>query len=247
MLTIEGREAHDLARRSRETTSQIFRYAIARGIATRNPAMDFKPSDILIEVPVKHQPRIDARDLPELMQKVDSYSGEDVTRYAMWLMAYTFVRTSELIKAPWTEFDLKESRWDIPGPRMKMKLPHIVPLAPQVVGVLRKLKALTGDGPLLFPGPFNKEQPISTNTVLFALYRLGYKGQMTGHGFRGVASTVLHEHGYDHAHIELQLAHVEGDRVAAAYNYAQYLPQRTRMMRWWADYLDTQLAKSRKA
>jgi integrase len=247
MLTINSRGAHDLAKRARETNSQVFRFAIARDLVKRNPAMDFQPGDVLAEVQVRHQPRVDARDLPELLAKVESYTGEEVTRLAAKLMAYTFVRTSELIKAPWTEFNLDGGRWDIPGERMKMGLPHVVPLAPQVVKLLRELHRLTGDGPLLFPGPFDRKHPISTNTVLFALYRMGYRGRMTGHGFRGVASTILHEQGFNHAHIELQLAHVEGDRVAAAYNYAQYLKQRTEMMQWWADYLDAQLVKGRKA
>ena len=247
MLTIEGREAHDLAKRARETTSQIFRFAIARGIASRNPAMDFKPSDILVEVKVKNHARVDASDLPELLRKMDDYTGDEITCSAMKLMAYTFVRTSELVQAPWTEFDFSAARWTIPGERMKMGLPHIVPLSRQSLEVLRELKSLTGKGRLVFPGAKDKKKPISTNTILFGLYRLGYRHRMTGHGFRGVASTVLHERDFDHAHIELQLAHVEGDRVAAAYNFAKYLKQRTEMMQWWADYLDAQLAKGRGA
>jgi integrase len=246
MLAIDARGAHDLAKRARETTSQIFRYAIAHGLAERNPAMDFQPGDILAEVQVKHQPRVDARDLPELLASMDGYTGDTITRLAMRLMAYTFLRTSELIEAPWSEFDLDRARWDIPGPRMKMKLPHIVPLSRQSIEVLQELKALTGKGELVFPGANDKDKPMSNNTILFGLYRLGYRHQMTGHGFRGIASTVLHEHGKDHAHIELQLAHAEGSKVAAAYNFAQYLPQRAEMMQWWADYLDAQLEKGKQ-
>jgi integrase len=247
MLAIEGREAHDLAKRARETTSQIFRFAIARGIASRNPAMDFKPSDILVEVKTKHHVRVDAGDLPELLAKMDDYTGDAITRYAMKLMAYTFVRTSELIEAPWSEFDLDGARWTIPAERMKMGTQHIVPLARQAVKVLRSLKVLTGNGELVFPGAEDRNRPISTNTILFAIYRLGYRGRMTGHGFRGVASTILNEKGFDEKHIEVQLAHLKRDKVAAAYNYAKYLPQRTKMMQWWADYLDAQLAKGREA
>jgi integrase len=247
MLAIDARGAHDLAKRARETTSQIFRFAIARGLAARNPAMDFQPGDILAEVQVKNQARVSASDLPDLLAAMDGYTGDDVTRYALQLMALTFVRTSELIQAPWSEFDLAHARWNIPGPRMKMKLPHVVPLAPQTVALLRELKKITGKGELVFPGAVEPTQSISTNTLLFALYRMGYKGKMTGHGFRGVASTVLSEHGYEEAHIELQLAHTKKNKVAAAYNHAKYLKQRTEMMQWWADYLDVALAKGRKA
>jgi integrase len=214
MLAIEGREAHDLAKRTRETTSQIFRFAIARGIASRNPAMDFKPSDILVEVKTKNHARVDASDLPELLVKVDDYTGDAITRYAMWLMAYTFVRTSELIEAPWTEFDFDQARWNILGERMKMGLPHIVPLSQQSLEVLRELKSLTGRGRLVFPGANDKNKPMSNNTILFALYRLGYRDRMTGHGFRGLASTILNEHEFKEAHIELQLAHMKRNKVA---------------------------------
>jgi integrase len=164
----------------------------------------------------------------------------------MKLMAYTFVRTSEEIEAPWTEFDLDNARWTIPPERMKMDTPHIVPLSRQSVEVLQALKLLTGNGRLAFPGANDKDKPMSNNTILYALYRLGYRDRMTGHGFRGLASTILNENGFDEAHIELQLA-LKRNKVAAAYNHAKYLKQRTAMMQWWADYLDVQLAKGRRA
>ena len=125
-----------------------------------------------------------------------------------------------------------------------MDTPHIVPLSRQAVEVLRALKLLTGNGRLVFPGANDKKKPMSNNTILFALYRLGYRDRMTGHGFRGLASTILHENGFDEAHIELQLAHMKRNKVAAAYNHAKYLKQRTAMMQWWADYLDAQLARA---
>jgi integrase len=130
---------------------------------------------------------------------------------------------------------------------MKMKTPHIIPLSRQAVEVLRALKLLTGNGKLVFPGAMDKKKPMSNNTLLYALYRLGYQGRMTGHGFRGLASTILHENGFEESHIELQLAHMKRDKVAAAYNHAKYLKQRAEMMQWWADYLDAQLAKGRRA
>jgi len=247
MLAIEKRDARDVAKRSHETTSQIFRYAIARDIATRNPAADFKPRDILAEAKTENRARVDARELPELLAKMDDYNGDAITRFAMKLMAYTFVRTSEEIEAPWTEFDLDEARWTIPPERMKMDTPHIVPLSRQAVEVLRALKLLTGNGRLVFPGANDKKKTMSNNTILYALYRLGYRDRMTGHGFRGLASTILNENGFDEAHIELQLAHMKRNKVAAAYNHAKYLKQRTDMMQWWADYLDTQLAKGKGA
>ncbi len=247
MLKIERRDARDVAKRAHETTSQIFRFAIARDIASRNPAADFKPRDILAEARTENRARVNAKELPELLAKMDDYNGDAITRFAMKLMAYTFVRTSEEIEAPWTEFDLDEARWIIPAERMKMNTPHIVPLSRQAVEVLRALKLLTGNGRLVFPGANNRNKPISNNTILYALYRLGYRDRMTGHGFRGLASTILNENGFDESHIELQLAHMKRNKVAAAYNHAKYLKQRTTMMQWWADYLDAQLAKGRRA
>lgn len=246
MLTIEGRGARDVAKRAHETTGQIFRYAIAHGIASRNPAADFKPSDILAEAKEENFARVDAKELPDLLLRMENYDGDALTRLAMRLMAYTFVRTSELIEAEWLEFDLENARWDIPAERMKMETPHIVPLSREAIEILRALKLLTGNGRLVFPGANNKERPMSNNTILFALYRLGYKGRMTGHGFRGLASTVLHENGFEEEHIELQLAHQKRNKVAAAYNHAKYLKQRKAMMQWWADFLDEQFAKGRE-
>jgi integrase len=182
--------------------------------------------------------RISAKELPELLRHIEGYTGAAVTRLAMKLMALTFVRTSELIGARWEEFDLEAQRWDIPASRMKMKTPHIVPLATQTVNVLQTLKLVSGHSSLLFPGERDHEKSMSNNTILGALERMGYKGRMTGHGFRGIASTLLHEMGFDHAHIELQLAHQERNEVSAAYNHATYLKQRSAMMQHWADYLD---------
>lgn len=246
ILAIEERGARDVAKRAHETTGQIFRYAIAHGIASRNPAAEFKPRDILAEAKEENFARVDAKDLPDLLVKVETYEGDALTRLAMRLMAYTFVRTSELIEAEWSEFDLENERWDIPAVRMKMDTPHIVPLSRQSVEVLRALRLLTGSGRLVFPGANDRNRPMSNNTILFALYRLGYKGRMTGHGFRGLASTVLHENEFEDEHIELQLAHQKRNKVAAAYNHAKYLKQRKEMMQWWADYLDIQLASGRQ-
>jgi integrase len=247
MLAVEGRGSRDVAKRIHETTGQIFRYAIAHGKAARNPAADFKPRDILLQATSENFARVDVKDLPELLAKMDDYWGDAITRFALKLVAYTFVRTSELIEAPWTEFDLDNALWVIPPERMKMGTAHIVPLSRQAVQVLRALKLLTGNGRLLFPGAMDKNKPMSNNTILGALYRLGYKDRMTGHGFRGLASTILNENEFDEAHVEMQLAHLKRNKVAAAYNHAKYLKQRTAMMQWWADYLEGRLALGRKS
>lgn len=236
---IEARGALDIAKRALQTTGQVFRYAIAHGLATRNPATDIRPSDVIQSRKKENYARIDAKELPQLMRHIEVYQGSPTTRMAMKLMALTFVRTSELIAARWEEFDLDAARWDIPAERMKMRTPHIVPLSTQAVTLLRSLQVLTGHSALLFPGERDHEKPMSNNTILGALDRMGYKGRMTGHGFRGVASTVLHEMGFDHAHIEIQLAHQERNQVSASYNHARYVKQRAAMMQTWSDYLDT--------
>lgn len=238
---IEGRGALDIAKRALETTGQIFRYAIANGYAQRNPASDIRPSDVLKPTTKVNYARIDAKELPALLSKIEVYQGVQITRLAMKLMAFTFVRTGELIEAKWAEFDLDNGRWDIPAERMKMRSPHIVPLSSQVLEVLRLLKLITGKGEWLFPGAHGSKKPMSNNTILKALERMGYKGKMTGHGFRGLASTILHEQGFNHDHIELQLAHSPRNAVSAAYNHALYLEPRAKMMQDWANYLEASL------
>ena len=235
---IEQRGARDIAKRALETTGQIFRYAIAHGLARRNPASEIRASDVLKSTRRVNYARVGARELPSLLRSIEVYQGTHVTRLALKLMALTFVRTSELIGARWAEFDLEATRWNIPAERMKMRTPHIVPLAKQSLDVLDTLRTLTGENVWLFPGDRNTKKPMSNNTLLKALERMGYKGRMTGHGFRGLASTILHEQGYAHEHIELQLAHAPRNAVSAAYNHALYLEPRTKMMHDWADFLE---------
>jgi integrase len=236
---IQDRGARDIAKRALETVGQVFRYGIAHGYAKRNPASEIRPSDILKSTHKTNYARIDAKELPLLLKRIEVYQGKQITRLAMKLMAMTFVRTSELIGAKWTEFDLEAGRWDIPAQRMKMRTPHIVPLARQALEVLEMLRDLAGSSEWLFPGDHNAAQPMSNNTILAALERMGFKGKMTGHGFRGLASTILHEQGYPHDHIELQLAHSPRNAVSAAYNHALYLGPRTKMMQDWADFLES--------
>jgi integrase len=235
---VERRGAAEIARRLLQNCGQIMRYAVANDLAPRNPVAEVKPSDILKARKKRNYPRVTARELPELLRAIDRYVGGEHTRLALQLMALTFVRTSELIGARWPEFDLKASRWDIPAERMKMKTPHVVALSRQAKEIVERLQAISFDRELVFPGDLNPHKPMSNNTLLFALYRMGYRSRMTGHGFRGVASTILHEQGWPHEHIELQLAHQERNDVSAAYNHALYLEPRAKMMQAWADHLD---------
>lgn len=235
---IERRGALDIAKRVLQNCGQIMRYAVANDLASRNPVADVKPADVLKPHKRRNYPRVGAKELPYLLHAIDTYVGSEHTRLALQLMALTFVRTSELIGARWSEFDMKAARWDIPAERMKMKTPHIVALSIQALAVLKRLKEISFDRELVFPGDVNPRKPMSNNTLLFALYRMGYRGRMTGHGFRGVASTILHEQGWPHEHIELQLAHQERDDTSAAYNHALYLEPRAKMMQAWADHMD---------
>lgn len=236
---IEGRGAADVAKRAMQTTSQIFRYAIAHGYAKRNPAADLKPQDIIKPRISENFARIDAKSLPKLLRALEVYNGKIVTRLAIKLMMLTFPRTAELIGGRWEEINWDAARWNIPAERMKMKTPHIIPLSKQAIETLRLLQTVTGGGDLMFPGDVNPRDSMSNNTILFALYRMGYKGDMTGHGFRGLAATVLNEDGgFDEGHVDLQLAHMKRNKVSGAYNHAKYLKQRTAMMQWWGDYID---------
>lgn len=234
---IQERGALEVARRSITLTAQVFRHGIAIGLCDRNPAMDFRAADVLASRRRSNYARVDARDIPELLRAVDKYKGSSA-RIAIKLLALCFVRTSELIGARWAEIDMRESRWYIPPERMKMRVQHIVPLSRQALECLELLRAISGDSGLLFPGCHGPSSTMGKNTILAALASMGYGGRMTGHGFRGLASTILHEQGYAHEHIELQLAHAQRDSSSAPYNHALYLVPRTQMMQDWADYLD---------
>ncbi len=234
---IERRGAYDLAHRVLQVSGQVFRYGIATGRCRRDLSADLRGA--LTPHKAKHQAAVRPEDLPALLRAIDTYEtiGDRQTRLALSLLALTFVRTGELIGAEWGEFDVDAAIWAIPAARMKMKSEHLVPLSRQALTILAELKGLAGNSRYVFPGR-NPEKPISNNTMLFALYRLGYKGRMTGHGFRAVASTILNEQGYNPDVVERQLAHCERNEVRGAYNRAEYLPQRKAMMQEWADYLD---------
>ncbi|AFJ86093.1 TPA: tyrosine-type recombinase/integrase [Burkholderia vietnamiensis] len=231
---IEARDAIELAHKTIQATSQIFRYAIATGRAERDSAPDLRGA--LKPRFVVHMRRVSEAELPELMRQISAYDGDFQTRLALQFMALTFVRTSELRFAEWTEIDEKKE-WRIPPEKMKMRTPHIVPLSTQALEVIAKLPELNGHSQFLFPSRSSSKKPMSENTILYALYRMGYHSRMTGHGFRGLASTILNEHSFNRDWIERQLAHSERDGVRAAYNHAEYLPERRKMMQWWSNYL----------
>lgn len=236
---IEGRGAYDMAHRVLQVASQVFRYGVATGRCERDPAPDLRGA--LTPHRAKNQAAVRPEDVPALLQAIDRYDqvGDRHTALALWLLSRTFVRTSELIGAEWSEFDLEGDLpvWVVPAERMKMRTEHVVPLARQVVNVLGELKTLAGTSRYVLPGR-NPDRSISNNTMLFALYRLGYKRTMTGHGFRSIASTLLNEAGFRSDVIERQLAHCERNEVRGAYNRAEYLAERKVLMQRYADMLD---------
>ncbi|MBB3772002.1 integrase [Angulomicrobium tetraedrale] len=238
---VEKRGAVELAKREMQVVGQIFRYAIATGRAKRDPTQDLRGA---LQSPgrQKHHRALPLKELPEFRKKLIAYDGDQMTRHALELMLLTFVRTTELRAAEWSEFeDLKgpEPLWRIPAPRMKMRFEHLVPLAPRAVEVIGALRQLAGRSPHVFPSP-GKEGFMSNNTMLFAMYRMGYHGRATVHGFRGMASTWLNEAGYPADWIERQLAHDERNEVRGAYNSAQYLSGRREMLAAWANFVASQ-------
>jgi integrase len=235
---MEARGILETAHRVHQKCGQIFRYAVATGRAERDPSTDLKGA--LPPVRVKHHASIiEPQQIGGLLRAIHGYSGSFITVCALRLAPLVFVRPGELRHAEWTEFDLEKAEWRIPAEKMKMASVHIVPLSKQAIAVIESLKPLTGTGKYLFPSIRTITRPMSENTVNGALRRLGYTGdEMVGHGFRSMASTILNEQGWNRDAIERQLAHSERDGVRAAYNYAEYLPERKRMMQSWADYLD---------
>ncbi|MDO5674275.1 MAG: tyrosine-type recombinase/integrase [bacterium] len=235
---IEERGAIETAHRVKQVCGQIFRYAIACGRAERDPSADLKGA--LAPAKLQSMATItDPQQITGLLQAIDGYQGHLITRCALRFAPLVFVRPGELRHAEWTEFNLNLAEWRIPAAKMKMRLAHIVPLSRQAVAVVEEIRPLTGRGRYVFPSLRSGDRPMSDNTVLAALRRMGYaKEEMSGHGFRAMASTLLHEQGWPSDVIERQLAHTERNSVKAAYNHAQHLSERRRMMQEWADYLD---------
>lgn len=235
---IEDRGAIETAHRALNNCGRVFRYAIATGRATRDPAQDLRGA-LPPSRPRHHPSIVEPKAIGGLLRAIDAYDGTFVTKCALKLAPYVFLRPGELRQGLWVEVDFESATWRIGSGRMKARRPHIVPLAGQSLKILKDLKPLTGSRNLIFPGIRSPRQPMSENTINVALRRLGYtKNEMTGHGFRSMASTLLNEQGWHHDAIERQLAHIDQNSVRAAYNYAEYLPERRKMMQAWADYLD---------
>lgn len=237
LRAIEKRGTVDMAHRIQQHCGAVFRYAIATGLLSADPTPSLRGA--LSTVKAEHYAALtDPKDFADLLRSIDEYHGEVTTKVAMQMLACTFQRTKEVRFAEWSQIDFTAALWRIPAEVMKMREAHLVPLSTQMVAHLTELHALTGSDRLLFPSTTNRDRPISENTVTYGLARMGFKGRMTGHGFRSVASTILNEQGYRHDVIERQLAHAERNQVRAAYNRAEYLPERKAMMQEWSDYLD---------
>ena len=236
---VEAEGRYESARRMRSVISRVFRYAIATARAQRDVAADLRGA--LISPKPKHLAAITtAKEVGALMRAIEGYSGHAITLLALRMTPHVFVRPGELRQAEWDEFDIEKCVWSIPAEKMKMRRPHRVPLSKQVMAMLEELDALTGDGKYLFPSFRSRWRPMSENSINAALRRLGYsQGQMTAHGFRAMAATLLNEMGtWSVDAIERQLAHQEGG-VRRAYARGEYWDERVKMMQHWSDHLDT--------
>lgn len=235
---VESRGAIETAHRLVGNVGMVFRYAVASGLADSDPTRDLRGA--LSPTNEKHHASVtDPKAVADLLRAIESYSGSLVTRCALRLAPLVFVRPGELRHAEWSEINSDTAEWRIPAHKMKMRVQHIVPLSRQALEVLAELRPLTGSGRYVFPSERTSERPMSENTVNAALRRLGYtREEMTGHGFRSMASTLLNELGWNRDAIERQLAHAERNNVRAAYNFAEFLPERRKMMQAWAENLD---------
>lgn len=246
LRAIEKRGAIEMAKRIKQMASAIFCYGVATERCVSDPTASLKGA-LRPPNPPKHRAALSTAELPEFMRALESYDGDDITKLALKLVIYTPVRTAEIRFGQWKEFDNLEGQeplWRIPKERMKMRRDHIVPLSPQAVEILLELRKLTGNGQYMVSAPTNTGV-ISENTMLYAIYRMGYHSRATAHGFRTTASTVLNEQQFNRDWIEMQLAHFDGS-VRGIYNAAEWLPGRRDMMRWWGNFVDGTLAKQEK-
>lgn len=230
---IEKRGALEQTSKIRRRCGEVLRYAVATGRAKYNFAPDLAIA--LSKPKTQHFPFLTESELPAFVKALENYEGSQVTKYATQLLMLTGVRTIELRAAEWTEFDLDKALWEIPKERMKKRRPHLVPLSTQAIGILKKLRIITGHYILLFPGRNDVRKPMSEASINKVIKLLGYHGRLTGHGFRHTMSTILHEHGFDSAWIEMQLAHVDKNSIRGTYNHAQYLSGRKEMLQWYAN------------
>jgi len=236
---MENRGILETVKRTRNVCSEVFQYAIASELLSIDPSEGIKKA--LAPAKPKHMATItEPKAIGELLRAIDSYSGSYTVQCALKLTPLVFVRPGELRQAEWTEIDFDKAQWKIPAEKMKANREHIVPLSKQAIQILKEIQPYTGQWTYVFPSTNGKHRPMSNATITSALRRMDYsKEEMTAHGFRAMASTLLHESGlFDSAVIEMQLAHVERNKVKASYNHAKYLEKRTVMMQWWADYLD---------
>jgi|TARA_B100002051_G_scaffold275009_1_gene317560 integrase len=239
LLKLQGSGKIETAHRIHQRIRSIFQFAIMNDWTERNPAADLYK--LLQPVKKSRMQSLPLKELPEYLRSLDKADNlHYVTRTALKLIIMLFVRTRELIEAKWEEINFEQALWRIPAERMKMRVEHLVPLPTQAMKLIRELHSLTGHGIYIFPGDRNPNQPMSNNTLLYGgIYRMGYRSRATIHGFRTLASSILNESGeWNPDAIERQLAHSEKDQVRAAYNRAQYLEERKRMMQWYADYLE---------
>lgn len=235
---VEARGAGEQAGRVLQRVKAIFRWAVIHGRLESNPMLDLVPAEILKPREVKHRAALDARDLPAFLGQLDTYDGDPNTVHALRLLMLTATRPGEVRGARWAEVDMDAAMWTIPAERMKMRAEHRVPLSCQAMELLQSMQALSGGRELVFPSPFYPSKPLSENTFNSAMARMGYKNLATAHGFRALFSTVANETGWRPDVIERQLAHVERNQVRAAYHRSTYLDERTKLLQWWADYLD---------
>jgi integrase len=235
---LEKRGTIETAHRLKMLCSRIFRYGIATGKIKYDPTIGLQGA--LIPLNVKHRSTItDPKKAGALLRAIQGFEGTFAVKCALQITPYVFVRPGELRHAEWSEIDLDAAEWRIPAEKMKMRAMHIVPLSKQALAILKELQPLTGRGKYVFPSIRNPSRPMSENTVNASLRRIGYdKTEICAHGFRAMASTMLHEQGWDSDVIERQLAHKEGNAIKGAYNHARHLPERVKLMQHWADYLD---------
>ena len=240
LLDLEGQGKGETAHRVQQRLRSVFQYAIMQEWTDRNPASDLHK--LLNPVKKQQMKALPLKEFPSYLRRLDEDNLELhlVTRAALKLIVMLFVRTRELIEAKWEEIDLESETWRIPAERMKLRVEHLVPLPNQALILLQDLHKITRESEFVFPGDRNPKQPMSNNTLLYGgIYRMGLRSRATIHGFRSLASSILNESGkWNPDAIERQLAHSEKDQVRAAYNRANYLDERRRMMQWYADYLD---------
>ncbi len=233
---IESRGSLEIAHKVLQRINAILRYAVQTGLATYNPAAEMK--GVLKTRKVVHRAALSLEELPNFLCTLRLADIHITTKLALKLTILTAARSGEVRGAIWDEINLDDAIWRIPAERMKMSSPHSVPLSKQAMAIINRAAKLYGQEGLIFPGIHFPQKKLSENTMLYALYRMGYHSKATVHGFRAVFSTIANESGFDGDVIEKALAHEERNRVRAAYHRSEYLEQRKELMQWWADYLD---------